>query len=307
MKYLDKMDAEKNKTPEPVEEDEEKDDPGSGEVAGSDRPFTTEEGHSSVAAEGIVDVHRDEESDTDDEETENMRIGQSDRFWMEEEEEKKKENSSGKEIDEEGWEDDELVEAYEVIDRDDEDDVVEYDEGDDEDDEEEEKVEVDNEEQDLGSASNKEKVTFTEGEIDGHDQGDDGADEDDNGETGEKDEHGVGEVGYEVKDWAEEDHDEEENGSGYMVQPAIQPLDIADDNGDVSRDSHIKPVNDEENEEENGNDDLDVEEDMMLKTIWSMIIREGQNKKQKTKKGIDRERMTSIVGGERTPHHLSQW
>ncbi|KAJ6398454.1 hypothetical protein OIU77_019284 [Salix suchowensis] len=204
LKYLDKMDAEENERPESddeeedEEEEDEEDDPGSGEVDGEERPFMTNNGHSEVG-EGIVDEEEESEADEETETETGREI-----------------NGSGEEeIDEEDEDDDvndDVVEVHEIGDDsdDDDEDGVEY-EDDDEDDGEdvegEEEEEVDNEEGDLGEPESTGRLTSTEGEIDGHEQGEDVGEEDDNGETGEEEEQGVDDDG-EFGD--EEDGEEEE-------------------------------------------------------------------------------------------------
>jgi len=202
LKYLDKMDAEENERPESDDEEEdeedEEDDPGSGEIDGEDRPFGMNNGHSE-GADGVVDVDEDEESDADEEETETARRvngsnHQANGFRVErveggeggedeDEGDDDEDNESGEEIDD----DDDVVEVHEIDDSDDEEDGVEYEEEDDEDDdddEEDEEEEVDNDDGDLAEPESTGRLTSTEGEIDGHEQGED--DEDDNGETGEE-------------------------------------------------------------------------------------------------------------------------
>ena len=222
LKYLDKMDAEGNERPESddeeEEEDEDEDDPGSGEIDGEDRPYRMNNGHSE-GIEGVVDVDEDEESDADEEETETARRvngqnHQANGFRVapvegeegdedEEDGEDDEENESGEEIDEEEGEDDDVVEVHEIEDSDDED-GIEYDEDDDDDDDEDEdEEEVDNDEADFAEPESTGRLTSTEGEIDGHEQGEDDGDEDDNGETGEE-EQGVEEGGEFEEDGEEE-------------------------------------------------------------------------------------------------------
>lgn len=221
LKYLDKMDAEENERPESDDEEEdeedEEDDPGSGEIDGEDRPFGMNNGHSE-GVDGVVDVDEDEESDADEEETETARrvngsSHQANGFRVErveggeggedeDEGDDDEDNESGEEIDD----DDDVVEVHEIDDSDDEEDGVEYEEEDDEDDdddEEDEEEEVDNDEGDLAEPESTGRLTSTEGEIDGHEQGED--DEDDNGETGEE-VQGVEEGG----EFEEEEEGEEE-------------------------------------------------------------------------------------------------
>ncbi|KAL2497949.1 Acidic leucine-rich nuclear phosphoprotein 32-related protein [Abeliophyllum distichum] len=241
LKYLDKTDAEGNERPESDDEDEEDedddeedDDPGSGEIDGEDRPYKLNNGHR-AGSEGVVDVDEDEESDADEEEAETSRgvnglshggdfHHHSNGFRVEavnaEDEEVEDDDDSVEEVyeDEEGEEgdDEDVVEVHEIDDSDDDDGVD--DEDDDEDDDEEE---VDNDEGDLGQPESTGRLTSTEGEIDGHEQGEDDADEDDNGETGEEEEEGV-EVDGAFEDDEEAEDEEEDYGTGYLVQPVRQ-------------------------------------------------------------------------------------
>ncbi|KAJ9147097.1 hypothetical protein P3X46_029299 [Hevea brasiliensis] len=240
LKYLDKMDAEENERPESDEEEDEEedeeDDPGSGEIDGEERPYRLNNGHSE-GVEGIVDVDEDEESDADEEETETARRinGPNQNGFRvaavegrdvgdDEEEGDEEENESGEEIDEEG-DDDDVVEVHEIEDSDDEEDGVEDDDDDDEDDDdddEDEEEEVDNDEAEFAEPESTGRLTSTEGEIDGHDQGEDDVEEDDNGETGEE-EQGVDDDDGEFEDEEEgEEEDEEDSGAGYLVQPVGQ-------------------------------------------------------------------------------------
>jgi acidic leucine-rich nuclear phosphoprotein 32 family protein B len=238
LKYLDKMDAEENERPESDDEEEdddeedEEDDPGSGEVDGEERPCMMNNGHSEVG-EGIVDVDEEEESEADEEETETGREinGVSQNGFRVEVVDRDEEGEGGdddegdesgeEEIDEDDDddddEDDDVVEVHEIGDDSDEnDDGVEYEEEDDDDGEdgegEEDEEEVDNDEGDLGEPESTGRLTSTEGEIDGHEQGEDVGEEDDNGETGEE-EQGV-EVDGEFDD--EEDGEEEVRCSGIL-------------------------------------------------------------------------------------------
>lgn len=216
LQYLDKMDADENEPPESdeEEEDEEEDDeedPGSGEVDGEDRLGKMTNG-GSVSGVGIIDVDEDEESDADEEETEISRVpnGSSpvqNGFWVassmnggdeedvdvedEEEEDVEDEDDLGEEIDEEEGEDEDVIEVHEIDDSDDEEDGVEEDE--DEDD-------VEDEEEDTEPGITR-RMMSTEGEINGHEQGE----EDENGEIGEEEEQGVDEDGeYEDGDGEDE-------------------------------------------------------------------------------------------------------
>ncbi|MQL83348.1 hypothetical protein Taro_015846 [Colocasia esculenta] len=254
LKYLDKMDADENERPETDEEDEddedeeeEDDDPGSGEVDGEDRAGKTINGIGrSSDREGVLDVDEDEESDADEEEIEAGARPEASRsgrdshhmangFQMaasisghredeesddsEEEEyieDYDDEEDLGEEINEEEGADEEVMEVHEIDDSEDEDGVEEddEDEDDDEDDEDLEEEDVEDDGEDPGSTGRL--TSTTEGEIDGHEQGE----EDENGEIGEigeEDEQGV-EDDRESED--EDGEDEEED--DYLVQPIEQ-------------------------------------------------------------------------------------
>lgn len=235
LKYLDKMDAEENERPETDDEEDDdeeddEDDPGSGEIDGEDRPSRRDNGHSENI-EGIVDVDEEEESDADEEEAETARgpvvqanglSGHQSNGYHElsgedvddddegeGEDDDDNDNESGEEIDE----DDDVVEAPEEAgaDSDDEEDGVEDEDEDDEDDEEDEdeEEEVDNEDRDgdFAEPESTGRLTSTEGEIDGHEQGEEDGDGD--GETGEEEQavEDDGEFEVEVED---EDEAEEE-------------------------------------------------------------------------------------------------
>jgi hypothetical protein len=227
LKYLDKTDAEENERPESDdeedEEEEEEDDPGSGEIDGEDRPYGMNNGHSE-GPEGVVDVDEDEdeESNADEEETETARRvngpnHHSNGFRVERVEgvngdedldaDDDEDNESGEEIDEEEGEDDDVVEVHEIEDSDDEEDGVDYDEEDedDEEDDEDEEEEVDNDEGDLAEPESTGQLASTEGEIDGHEQGEDVGDEEDNGETGEEEQVVEEEVEFEDEEEGEEE------------------------------------------------------------------------------------------------------
>ncbi|OAY60720.1 acidic leucine-rich nuclear phosphoprotein 32-related protein [Manihot esculenta] len=267
LKYLDKMDPEGNERPESDEEDEEEDDeddPGSGEIDGEERPYRLNNGHSE-GVEGIVDVDEDEESDADEEETETARringpnqngfrvaaVGGRDDVEEGDEEE---ENESGEEIDYEDGDDDDddddVVEVHEIEDSGDEEDGVEDDDEDEEDEEEdeEEEEEVDNDEVDFAEPESTGRLASTEGEIDGHEQGEDDGEEDDNGETGEE-EQGVDDDGE-----FEEEEDEEDYGAGYLVQPVGQ-AEVHDAGGS---DMEANEEDDHEGEEEVEDDEVQV-------------------------------------------------
>ncbi|XP_028775621.1 acidic leucine-rich nuclear phosphoprotein 32-related protein isoform X2 [Neltuma alba] len=271
LKYLDKMDAEENERPESDDEEDEdeddEDDPGSGEIDGEDRPFGMNNGHSE-GVDGVVDAEEDEESDADEEETETSRrtngsSHQANGFRVapavgdveedDEDGDEEEENDSGEEIDEEEGDDDDVVddvvEVHEIEDSDDEEDGVEYDE-DDEDDDDEEEEEVDNDEGDFAAPESTGRLTSTEGEIDGHEQGEDVGDEDDNGETGED------EVGVEDDGEFEDDDEEEDYGAGYLVQPVGQSEAVN------TRSGEMDIGNDGQNEEEVDDDDGEDEEEV---------------------------------------------
>ncbi|XP_038983536.1 acidic leucine-rich nuclear phosphoprotein 32-related protein 1-like isoform X2 [Phoenix dactylifera] len=227
------------------EEEEDEEDAGSGEVDGGDRAGRSVNGvGGSARGDAIVDVDEDEESDADEEETETGRsveangLGRGPHHHLsngfrvapvgatsidvedEEEEEEdvedddEEEEDLVEEIDEEEGEDDDVVEVHDVGDSDEDADGVEEDgeeavdeeEVDEEDgdgDEEEEEVE---DEEDDGEPGSTGRLMSTEGEIDGHEQGE----EDENGEIGEEDEQGV-EEDREYEEGDGEDEDEEED------------------------------------------------------------------------------------------------
>eukprot|EP00262_Sarcandra_glabra_P019931 TRINITY_DN7752_c0_g1_i1.p1 TRINITY_DN7752_c0_g1~~TRINITY_DN7752_c0_g1_i1.p1 ORF type:complete len:435 (-),score=158.95 TRINITY_DN7752_c0_g1_i1:302-1606(-) len=256
LKYLDKMDAEENERPESDEEEddeeEEDDDPGSGEIDGEDRPGKMVNGVG--IREGIVDADEDEESDADEEETETVgsdragnhlsngfRVAAASNEGEEEEDEDVEEDDEddddlGEEIDEEEGEDEGVVEIHEIADSDEDEDGVEEED-------EEEDVEDEEEDVDLGDAA---QLLSTEGEIDGHDQGE----EDENGEIGEEDEEqGVEEDGEYEED---EGEDEEDIEADYLVQPIGQA-----DDGDDAGGSDLDVGNEDDVEEEEVDDEDD--------------------------------------------------
>ncbi|XP_073060603.1 acidic leucine-rich nuclear phosphoprotein 32-related protein-like [Primulina eburnea] len=266
LKYLDKMDVDENERPESEDEEEdeeEEDDPGSGEVDGEDHPFKLNNGDQ-AGMEGVVDVDEDEESDADEEETEIPRVV--DGLSRGGRDSHPHPNGfgvvavDGEDDNDEGEEDDDLVEVYEddegededvvevhEIDDSEEEDGVEEDEDEDEDEDEEE--EVNNDERDFGEAGGTGRLTSAEGEIDGHEQGEDDTDEDDNGETGEE-EQAVEEDG----DFDDED-EEEDYDNGYLVQPVgrAEPQTGGSDldPGDEDEDPEIEEDLEEEDDEEN--------------------------------------------------------
>ncbi|XP_042507034.1 acidic leucine-rich nuclear phosphoprotein 32-related protein-like [Macadamia integrifolia] len=231
LKYLDKMDADENERPESDEEeeddeDDEEDDPGSGEIDGEDRSGKMGNGGSVGGGRVLVDVDEDEESDADEEETEITRVAngsishhQSNGYRVaastdgdedEEDVEDEEEEDLGEEIDEDDAEDEDVVEVHEIEDSDDEEDGVEEDDGgEDEDDEDE--VEDDEEDAEPGITG---RLTSTEGEIDGHEQGE----EDENGEIGEE------EQGVEEGDYEEDDGDDEVKTLLFLSLPLQEAL-----------------------------------------------------------------------------------
>ncbi|KAK2357345.1 acidic leucine-rich nuclear phosphoprotein 32-related protein [Trifolium repens] len=278
LKYLDKMDAEENERPESddeeeddeEEEEEEEDDPGSGEIDGGeeDQHFGMNNGHGEgLDVDGVVDADEDEESDADEEVTETSRGGvngvnlnhQENGFHVApvDVEEEDDDEDSGEEIDEEEGDDDDVVEVHEIDDSDDDEDGVEYDEDDDDDEDDE----VDNDEGDFAEPeSTSGRLVSTEGEIDGHEQGEEDGDEDDNGETGE-DEMAVEEDDDDDDDDDEEfeDDDEEEDfGAGYLVQPVGQAEALND--GVVDTDEVENEDGEEEEEVDDDDEDNDVQE-----------------------------------------------
>ncbi|KAB5556878.1 hypothetical protein DKX38_007787 [Salix brachista] len=98
------------------------------------------------------------------------------------------------------------------------------------------------------------RLTSTEGEIDGHEQGEDVGEEDDNGETGEEEEQGVDDDG-EFGDEEDGEEEDEDSDAGYLVQPVGQ-AEVLD-----ARGSDMEPGNEEddpEGEEEVDDDELQV-------------------------------------------------
>ncbi|XP_077214876.1 acidic leucine-rich nuclear phosphoprotein 32-related protein-like [Tasmannia lanceolata] len=269
LRYLDKMDADENERPESDEEEDEEDveddDPGSGEIDGEDRSGKLINGGSSG---GVLDVDEDEESDADEEETETTRVGngvnsnsalahRSNGFRVagsrdgdEEEEDVEDEDDEDEEeeIDEENGEDEDVVEVHEIDDSDEDEDGVEEEEDDDDDDEDGDEEDVEDEEEDVepGSAG---RLTSTEGEIDGHEQGE----EDENGEIGEDEEQGVEEDGEYEEDDGEGEDEEEDFGSEYLMQPIAQAEEEA-------AGSDYVPGNEDDVEEEE--EEVEDEEDL---------------------------------------------
>ncbi|XP_022638378.1 acidic leucine-rich nuclear phosphoprotein 32-related protein isoform X1 [Vigna radiata var. radiata] len=325
LKYLDKMDAEENERPESddeeeeEEEEEEEDDPGSGEIDGEeDRPHGINNGHSE-GVDGVVDADEEEESDADEEETEtSRRVTNGDNHREngfrvvpvegDDVEEDDDEDDSGEEIDEEEGDDDDVVEVHEIEDSDDED-GVEYDEDDDDDDDDEE--EVDNDEGDFAEPESTGRLTSTEGEIDGHEQGEEDGDEDDNGETGE-DEMGVEDDGdFEDDDefpsnagtgmeWtlADKGNNEEDYGGGYLVQPVGQsdPL-----NSGVVAD--VDGGNDEgEGEEEDEVDDDDEDVQVLPPPDSSSQLKRKRNDEEEDDEESDDEDVVAFTKSSKKHH-----
>ncbi|XP_077214977.1 acidic leucine-rich nuclear phosphoprotein 32-related protein-like [Tasmannia lanceolata] len=262
LKYLDKMDADENERPESDEEEDEEDvedddDPGSGEIDGEDRSGKLINGGSSG---GVLEVDEDEESDADEEETETVtvridngvnsnsalghrlngfRVAGSRDEDVEDVEDVDDEDDE--EIDEENGEDEDVVEVHEIIDDSDEDE-----DGVEEDDDEEEEDDVEDEEEDVEPRSTG-PLTSTEGEIDGHEQGE----EDENGEIGEEEEQGVEEDGEYEEDDGEGEDEEEDFGSEYLMQPIAQAEEEA-------AGSDYDPGNEDDVEEEEVEDEEDL-------------------------------------------------
>ncbi|KAH0971259.1 hypothetical protein GBA52_023415 [Prunus armeniaca] len=94
------------------------------------------------------------------------------------------------------------------------------------------------------------RLTSTEGEIDGHEQGEDDADEDDNGETGEEEQLVEEDGEFEDEDGEEE---EEDYGAGYLVQPVAQAEE--EDAGGSDMDAGNEEGDGEEEEVEDDEDD----------------------------------------------------
>ncbi|KAL7090379.1 hypothetical protein ACP275_12G037300 [Erythranthe tilingii] len=276
LKYLDKMDAEENERPESddeeEEEEDEEDDPGSGEIDGEDRSVRLNNGQH--PEEGVVEVDEDEESDADEEETETSRgvngishggssHSHSNGFRVEpvveeeEDDEIEEEDDSVEEVfEEDEGEDDDVVVVHEIDDDSDDDDDDDEDDDVDEDDDDvdEEEEEVDNEERDSLEPDSSRRLTSTEGEIDGHEQGEDVADEDDDGETGEEEQAVEEDAEFEDEEEAE-DEEEDDYGSGYLVQP-VGRVEIdagASDAGEEDEDPEMdEDVEDEEEDDQDG-------------------------------------------------------
>ncbi|KAH7566429.1 hypothetical protein JRO89_XS08G0158500 [Xanthoceras sorbifolium] len=267
LKYLDKTDAEDNERPESDDEEDddeedEDDDPGSGEVDGEDQPNRTDNGHSENT-EGIVDADEEEESDADEEETETAQganghghqangfrvatLNGHDEGEEDDDGEDDDDNGSGEEIDDE----EDVVEVHGVGDSDDEEDGVDDDDDDDDDEDEDEEEEVDNDEGDgdFAEPESTGRLTSTEGEIDGHEQGEEYGDDD--GETGEE-EQGVEDDGvFEIEDEDDAEEEDEDYDAGYLVQPVVQT--VEDDAGG----SDMEAGNEDDVEEEEEVEDED--------------------------------------------------
>ncbi|KAL6512832.1 hypothetical protein OROMI_034648 [Orobanche minor] len=274
LKYLDKMDAEENERPESddeeEDEDDDEDDPGSGEVDGDDHQYKLNNGEQ-VLNDVVVDVDEDEESDADEEEAEtstgvngtshviNNIHGYSNRFRVEavngekDEDEGEEDDDSVEEVyEDDESEDEDVVEVHDINGSDGEDGVE--DEEDDGEDDEEDDEEVDNDESDYGGPESTSRLTSTEGEIDGHEQGEDDADEDDDGETGEE-EQAVEEDG-DFEDEEEAEDEEDDHGSGYLVQPVGRTeVDPLDEREDPEMEEDV-----EDEDEEDDHDDGEVQE-----------------------------------------------
>ncbi|XP_073103679.1 acidic leucine-rich nuclear phosphoprotein 32-related protein-like [Elaeis guineensis] len=272
------------------DEEEEEEDVGNGEVDGGDRAGRSVNGVvGSARGDAVVDVDEDEESDADEEETESgRRVEANGLRWgshhhlsngfrvapvgaasidVEDEEEEEEEDVEDddeeeedlvEEIDDEEGEDDDVVEVHDVGDSDEDADGVEEDG---EDEIEEEEVDVDDgdgdedeedveDEEDDGEPGSTGRLMSTEGEIDGHEQGE----EDENGEIGEEDEQGV-EEDREYEEGDGEDEDEEEDlGTEYLVQPIAQAVDETggSDFDGCDEDDEDEVDDDEENNHSNG-------------------------------------------------------
>ncbi|URD94215.1 acidic leucine-rich nuclear phosphoprotein 32-related [Musa troglodytarum] len=180
LKYLDKMDADENERPGSVEEEDEEEDRGSGEVDGEVPVRWAANGADSWGANGIVDVDEEEESDAEDDQTETEEDEDKEEDVEDDDDKVQVEETYG----EEGEED--LVEMHNVGDNDEDVDGVEG-EG----------------EEELDEVDEDGKMRIGMGKIDHEDVEDDGqpgctgrlmsteGDEDENGEIGEEDEQGV--------------------------------------------------------------------------------------------------------------------
>lgn len=227
------------------DEEEEEEDPGSGEVDGEEKVTN------GVVANGVIDVDEDDESDADEEEivrpTANgslhvangirvAPVGEDEEDVDDEDfdeddvddEDGDDDGDQGEEIDEDDVEDEDVVEVHDISDSDDgdgveaeedleeeEDDEVDGDDDDDEEvdgDDDEDEEDVEDEEGD-GEPGSSVRMMSTDGEIDGHEQGE--GEEDDNGEIGEEDE------GVEEDEVDLEDEEEDDLGDDYHVQPHV--------------------------------------------------------------------------------------
>lgn len=228
LKYLDKMDVDENERPESDDDDEdeddeedgedEEDDPGSGEIDGEDKQETNPNLNSLVSNghvvenenDGVVDVDEDDESDADEEESEivrgvnengsSLQVNGFHENQDEEDDEDGDEDNDSDEIDED---EEDVIEVNEVDESDDDDDDDEDGVEDDDDEDDDDDDEVDND-GDVGEPGSTGWVTSTEGEIDGHEQGEDDVDEDDDGETGEE------EIGVEEAEFEDDEEPEDE-------------------------------------------------------------------------------------------------
>lgn len=324
LKYLDKMDVEENERPESDDEDEEdeeeddEDDPGSGEIDGEDRPHRMTNGHGG-GVEGIVDVDEDEESDADEEETEISRREasgshqQANGFTVaaagaavaeedDEDADDDDENESVEEIDEDDGEED-VVEVHDIGDSDDEDDGdEEYEDEEEDEDDDDEVEEVDNDDGDLAVPESTGRLTSTDGEIDGHEQGEDDDDEDDNGETGEE------ELGNEEEEDSEDDdegdEEEDEDGEeGYLVQRVGPSAERAEDSdmeagteGDAGEGEEV------ENEEEDVGEGEEVDDEDDLGEGQVMAPSSSQPKRKRDDASIDDDEKDREGQSSKKPH-----
>ncbi|XP_072990309.1 acidic leucine-rich nuclear phosphoprotein 32-related protein-like [Typha latifolia] len=283
LRYLDKMDADENERPETDEEEEEEeedddddDDPESGEVDGDERNgrLVGRNGGSPIAA-GVVDVD-EEESDADEEEMEvggraqtngylsngfgyrvaavgAVSIDGEDEEDVEDDGEEDEEEDLGEEIDEEEVEEEDVVEVHDVDESDEDEDVdgveEEREEGDDDDEEDNGDVDRDGEDvedEDDGEAGSTGRMASLEGEIDGHDQGED----DENGEIGDEEEdvQGLEEEREYVEGDGEDEDEEEDIATEYLVQPIVHPP-------DETRGRDFDACNEEDEDEDEVDDD----------------------------------------------------
>ncbi|KAL6507569.1 hypothetical protein OROGR_023764 [Orobanche gracilis] len=269
LKYLDKMDSEENERPESDDEeegeDDDEDDPGSGEVDGGGHQYKPSNGQR-VVNDAVVDEDEDEdeESDADEEEAQTSRgvnglshVGNLHQYCNgfnveavngEEDEEGDEEDDSVEEVYEDDDGEDEDVVEVSGIDGSDGEDGVDDDDDDEEEEEEDEddNEEVDNEEMDYEGPESTSRLTSTEGEIDGHEQGEDAADEDDDGETGEEEQAVEKDGDFEDEEEAEDEEDD--HGSGYLVQPVTGRVEV-DADADAVGEGEDPEIDDEDVED----------------------------------------------------------